>query len=175
MEKKTSLGSERESGRTRRALKYTRTHTQIRVKQRENKRDDIFVTVMFTLSAPSSLVAFPARRGGGGGVDASTTSRRSQSSGRRNRRRRVASSRGDKVVEAMAKKGSKSSNDEPEGFGFPRYLRLLHSRQDLLVVGEFSRRERGFLSVFLASAAFAPSERESRVMLVRSFIISFQL
>jgi len=46
---------------------------------------------------------------------------------------------------------------------------------DLLLVGEFPGRERGFLSLFLASAAFAPSERESRVMLVRSFIISFQL
>ena len=25
------------------------------------------------------------------------------------------------IIRAMAKKGSKSSNDEPEGFGFPRY------------------------------------------------------
>jgi hypothetical protein len=158
MEKKTSLGSERESGRTRRALKYTRTHTQIRVKQRENKRDDIFVTVMFTLSAPSSLVAFPARRGGGGGGDI-TTSRRSQSSGRRNRRRRVASSRGDKVVEAMAKKGSKSSNDEPEGFGFPRYLRLLHSRQTCSLLANFPEEREVFsLSFSRARCSRRPNE-----------------
>lgn len=43
MEKKTSLGRERERRRTPGALKYARTHTQIRVKERE--RDDIFVKV----------------------------------------------------------------------------------------------------------------------------------
>ena len=132
---------------------------------------------MFTLSAPSSssLVALPRRRGGGERGD-TTTSRSHQSSGRRRRRRRVASSRGDFVVKAMAKKGSKSSNDEPEGFGFPRYLRLPpHSRTRALSANFPQERERGFLSLFLSRARSYRVRTRVRDFnaLVRSFTIIF--
>jgi len=138
---------------------------------------------MFTLSAPSSsssLVALPRRRGGGGERgDTTTTSRSHQSSGRRRRRRRVASSRGDFVVKAMAKKGSKSSNDEPEGFGFPRYLRLPpHSRTRALSANFPQEREREVFSLSLSRERVRTASEREFAILTRSFVrllLSFHL
>ena len=65
----------------------------------------------------------------------------------------------------MAKKGSKSSNDEPEGFGFPRYLRLPHALSANFPQREGEReRERGFLSLSLSRHArsYRPNSENSR-------------
>jgi len=58
----------------------------------------------------------------------------------------------------MAKKGSKSSNDEPEGFGFPRYLRLPRALLANFPREKERERERFSLSFSLATCAFVPSE-----------------